>query len=72
MNSQGFNLLLLYQCISIFLFEPVTVINMKRCESYESYGSLPAEVKEQRNAKWRQDYQRKKVEKVVSAAVAAQ
>jgi hypothetical protein len=47
MNPQGFNLLLLYQCISIFLFEPVTV-NKKHCESY---ASLPVEVKELRDAK---------------------
>jgi hypothetical protein len=52
----------------IFLSEPVT-INKKRCERY---ASLPAKVKEQRNAKRRQHYQRKKVEKEASAAVAAQ
>jgi hypothetical protein len=68
MNPQGFNLLLLYQCISIFLFEPVTV-SKKR---HESYASLPTKVKEQRNAKRRQDYQRKKVEKEASMAVAAE
>jgi hypothetical protein len=51
-----------------FFIEPVTVNKKRR----ESYASLPAEVKEQRNAKWRQYYQRKKVEKEASTAVATQ
>jgi hypothetical protein len=50
------------------LFEPVTV-NKKR---HESYASSPTKVKGQRNAKRRQDYQQKKVDKEASAAVAAQ